>query len=366
MCGGCAEDATMKKRLFAAALAVLVMVSTASCGIITIRPAGGSVQPDLPAKSEPEVLPAAPTEPEKTPDRFTVAFAENETFSNEAARKAAEHIDPAIRSAVRLLNTIGEDTCTVLDCDYSLRPTARDGLENSLSVELYDTILESVSSFEDLTVNEKNYGSSFFSDFVAAQDALKVDHRKLFLYCDLASQAYKHTTVYYMPGDWMDTPCDDREAIRQEVAVFDAVVDRIMDKMPEGLTNYQKCCYFAFVIAMTAYYDQNYDTKLDSFQEYNTLVKNTGVCQGYARAFALLCREAGIDCRYCEGIELVMNVNHAWNLLKTTEGDVIVDVTYYDTDVDLNDESWLDGDFPYLFMPASGPGGDGRSASYQE
>ena len=347
--GGCRAERgrDMKKRWLTALLAAWMLLSLASCGLITITPID---KPDLPEL--PPAEPAAPPEPEPEPERFTVTFEENEQFPTEAARRAAEHIDPAIRSAVKLLNSMPEqDSFAVEDCDYSQRPKARDGLKDPVSLDVYDTLLEAMSTYGDYHYDERDY-KNFFPPYIAGVDALKLDHRKLFLYCDGGFDSFDYMPIYYMPGKWMDEPCDDREAIRQEVAVFDAVVERIMTKMPEGLTNYQKCYYFAFVISVTASYDDDFDTLMNSFQEYNALVQNTAVCQGYARAFAYLCREAGIACRYCAGTVTGYDDRHAWNTVDTDQGVMLVDVTWYDKP-SLSDDDWLSGDAYCLFLNAA-------------
>lgn len=55
------------------------------------------------------------------------------------------------------------------------------------------------------------------------------------------------------------------------------------------------------------------------------------VCAAYARAFALICQYAGIDCAYIVGNEYE-NDSHAWNIIYPTDGrdPVVVDVTWDD------------------------------------
>jgi len=53
-----------------------------------------------------------------------------------------------------------------------------------------------------------------------------------------------------------------------------------------------------------------------------------GVCDGYAKVYALLLREIGIDCIFVDG--KAEGVNHAWNLLRIGEEWFWVDVTWND------------------------------------
>ena len=76
------------------------------------------------------------------------------------------------------------------------------------------------------------------------------------------------------------------------------------------------------------------DDSYENMQEaWNVLAEeNTeAVCAGYARAFALICQYAGIDCSYVIGNE-EENIGHAWNIIYPTDGSdpVIVDVTWDD------------------------------------
>ena len=137
--------------------------------------------------------------------------------------------------------------------------------------------------------------------FTSAVDALRIDRNDLFLYADVKITGSEYTLSYYMPGDGLSSPCDDREAIRREVELCDAVVARILAKMPEGLTAHQKCAYFAFVLAAGTEYDHREDYPLFDYPAHAALVWGTAVCSGYAQAFTRLCREAGISCWYCRG-----------------------------------------------------------------
>ena len=184
------------------------------------------------------------------------------------------------------------------------------------------------------------------SEAESATDALRIDHTELFLYCDGKINGSEYRSGYFMPGDWLNKPCDDRNAIRAEVDLCNAVVERILDKMPDGLSNYEKCCYFTFVLAAANEYDYSEGIFLYDYQAYSAFVKGKALCSGYAQAFYRLCREEGISCWYCRGT--TPEGGHAWNMLDTEDGVVYVDVTWYDTDKIAED--YRDGKEQYLFM----------------
>ena len=331
----------MKARKYCFCLiCVLLSLSVCSC---RFEPMISPIAPDTTAVSEEST---ADTTDVSLP-RFMVQFDENETFATEAEQKAALLIDPAIQKAVALLNTVDMTLPQVHDCDYTTRPTQRDSLKHTLSVEIYDTILKKVSAFEPYHFSEKDYPSvDFFSIFVSAQDALRIDHTELFLYCDGDMNGTEYSSGYFMPGDGLNRLCDDMDAIRNEVAVCDAVAARILEKMPVGLTDAEKCCYFTFVLSAGVQYDYSEEYPKYDYQAYGALVKGTAVCSGYAQAFYRLCRDAGISCWYCRGT--VPDGRHAWNMLDTESGPVYIDVTWYDTEK--LDSHYLDGKEQYLFM----------------
>ena len=283
-----------------------------------------------------------------TPEPFTVTFEENETFLTEAERKASERIDSYIRKAVALLNTIDDESLLISDCDYDTRPKKRDSLKDSRSKEIYDHIFEKVSAFEDYCFYTKDYpDEDLFNLFVTAVDALRIDHTELFLYSEGdISSSKEYVSGYFMPGDRINKPCDDRDAIRAEVDYCNAVIDRILEKMPAGLSNYEKCCYFAFVLAAANEYDHSENVSLYDYQAYSAFVKGKALCSGYAQAFYRLCREEGISCWYCRGT--TPEGGHAWNMLDTEDGVVYVDVTWYDNENIAED--YRDGDEQHLFM----------------
>ncbi len=326
-------------KLFALLLLFCIFIF-ASCAVPAIP------QNDTPVDTV-ESTPAAATPVPLPPERFTVEFEENETFLTETERKASERIDPAIRKAVELLNTIDEESLLISDCDYGTRPKERDSLKDSHSKEIYDHVLAKVSAFEDYCFSAKDYpNEDLFNLFVSALDALLTDHTELFLYSDGEIDGTEYRSCYFMPGDWLNKPCDDRDAIRAEVDYCNAVVNRILDKMPTGLSNYEKCFYFAFVLAAANEYDHSEDVYLYDYQAYSAFVKGQALCSGYAQAFYRLCREEGISCWYCRGT--TPGGPHAWNMLDTENGVVYLDVTWYDTENITED--YCDGNEQYLFM----------------
>ena len=97
-------------------------------------------------------------------------------------------------------------------------------------------------------------------------------------------------------------------------------------------------------------------TRYDDLQEaYNVLGENqnTAVCAGYARAFALICQYAGINCAWVLGNETEES-SHAWNVIYPCDGSepVLVDVTW-DDGLSFDIVGQTDVDYSYFYIPLS-------------
>jgi hypothetical protein len=92
--------------------------------------------------------------------------------------------------------------------------------------------------------------------------------------------------------------------------------------MPDGLSTYDKYYYLAEVICEKNDYD---DRPKNCYTAFGALIGGRSVCEGYSRAFYLLCKEAGLWCDYRSGN------GHIWNM-------VMIDGNLYNVDV-----TWCDG-----------------------
>ena len=95
-------------------------------------------------------------------------------------------------------------------------------------------------------------------------------------------------------------------------------------------------------------------TRYDVFQEaYNVLGENqnTAICAGYARAFALICQYAGINCVWVWGNE-TQESSHAWNVIYPCDGSepVLIDVTW-DDGLSFDTVGQTDVNYSYFYIP---------------
>lgn len=326
----------MKQRL--ALLLALATLSLCGCGLLAVMPP----EPQTAAMSD-----TAPARTEAPSPRFSVHFAPDEAFSDAPSRLAAERIDPIIRQAVGLLNTMPAPDAEAEHRDYRDCPTERDKLDGDAQV-WYDFLYEKLRMLEPFRLLPAEHGgeTALYFPFYAAESALMADHREIFL-CGTAWMGDDGSIypIYFMPGGWVDSPTEDREAIRSAAAVYDRTLDRILEKMPPGMSRSETVCYFSFVIALSAEYSSAHQDSV--FSPYDTLVQGKTVCHGYARTLSALCRRAEISARYCEGVSPEAGF-HAWNCIDTDDGPRYVDVTWYDSPA-LSDD-YRQGNPQYLFM----------------
>ena len=286
----------------------------------------------------------------KPAKRVSVSFDSNETFVDEPSRLAAERMDPIIRQAVEILNTMPSDDIKVLDCDYSKRPTARDTLKGDReALDWYDFLYKKLLNVEQFTLNPADYGEdeeALYVPFYTAEAALIEDHGEVFLTgATWAEDNGVIRPIYFMPNDGFDYPCEDLDAVRDAAAVYYCCLDRILEKMPSDLSNYEKSFYFILVISLAAEHKEEYIERI--FAPYDTLVVGKTVCRGFAQTFAELCRRSEISAWYCVGYS-PDGQRHAWNRIDTTDGPRYIDVTCYDgSEVTTH---YRQGDFQYLFM----------------
>lgn len=113
---------------------------------------------------------------------------------------------------------------------------------------------------------------------------------------------------------------------------FNAVVDEIMQNAPLYGSEFERELYINDYLVENCEYDkeaaENPKVIADEGNAYGALVTGRAVCEGYSRAFQLLCTKMGIECVCIAG--KVENTGHEWNA-------VLIEGNWYQTDVTWND-----------------------------
>lgn len=124
------------------------------------------------------------------------------------------------------------------------------------------------------------------------------------------------------------------EELAQARKKFDTAVEKIISQAPKNADDYEKELFVNNYLIENCTYDEmgaKSDKELNNENNaYGAVIEKKAVCEGYARAFQLLCTRLGVDCVTVTGT--VDDVNHAWNCAKIEGEWYQVDATWNDTD----------------------------------
>ncbi len=167
------------------------------------------------------------------------------------------------------------------------------------------------------------------------------DHPEVFWISDQSGYEYStHSTytevdlIYSFTG----------EELEEARKLFDEAVDAFLESVPEDSDDYEKELYLNdYLLDLCEYDDAAADREevvANEQNAYGALVDNMAVCEGYTRAFQLLCTKMGIDCVPVNGTcdsEDLGNGNHIWNAVNIEDDWYYVDVTWNDVQPDEED-----------------------------
>lgn len=157
------------------------------------------------------------------------------------------------------------------------------------------------------------------------------DHPEIFYVDGYTSTSYRLGSALKKITFSGDYTMEDREIERRSV-LLEAELERWLSDMPAE-SDYEKVKYlYEYLISHTEY-------ELgcaDSQNICSVLLNGRSVCQGYAKAFQLLCQRAGIPAFLVTG--KVRGQGHAWNLISVDGQWYYVDPTWGDASYRQEDE----------------------------
>ncbi len=173
------------------------------------------------------------------------------------------------------------------------------------------------------TINVSKYKISF-------EELWDVFNQVFYTHADLFFVDWTSGGNYAPGGSYagtIDIVYDSRYTVEDE-ASFAQTCDRIIAEMPSELTQEQKILYLHDYLVTHCQYDIATLSNIENgkFNAYNALVEGSAVCQGYALAYAHLCKLAGIQAYHVTSVEN----EHAWNM-------VVIDGVYYYVDCTWDD-----------------------------
>lgn len=224
------------------------------------------------------------------------------------------------------------------DKDYADVKTdyAYDTLTDDYVKELYKELANSIDLSRAPTVTVDGSLDEF--QITQALQAYRNDHPETFWLTGESKYYVKNnsTTVEF---EYSIEPSE----ILSAKETFENKIDNILNDLPSG-SDFEKEEYINNYIIENCKYDdaaaQIENIEGNENDAYGALVDGSAVCEGYARAFQLLCNKADIDCVMVSGT--VDNTNHAWNCVKIGGEWYQIDVTWNDTD---GDKDYLQNDY---------------------
>ena len=197
--------------------------------------------------------------------------------------------------------------------------------------KLYNQISDNIDS---------EYEPSFYAEgnlseyqITQAVEAYKNDHPEVFWlksYCEYENFDYETGIwlTYTMSGDKLVTA----------KKKFNTAVDTISQSVPYG-TECEREEYIHNYIINNCDYDEeaaeSEGVQGNENDAYGVFVDGKAVCEGYSKAFQILCNKADIDCIQLMGI--VDSDNHVWNCVKIGGDWYQIDVTWDDVDDFIDD-----------------------------
>lgn len=136
----------------------------------------------------------------------------------------------------------------------------------------------------------------------------------------------------------------ENEKLEQAKEEFDEKVEEVLNNAPENASDYELELYFNdYIVDNCEYNKKAAKVNIRIANEgnaYGALIDKKAVCEGYSRAFQLLCNRANIDCVSILGE--TEDSPHQWNCVKLDDNWYHVDVTWNDTD---EDNQWVKYDY---------------------
>ena len=192
--------------------------------------------------------------------------------------------------------------------------------------KLYNQISDNIDS---------EYEPSFYAEgnlseyqMTQAVEAYKNDHPEVFW----LKSYYEYENYDYETGIWLTYTMSGDKLVTAKKK-FNTAVDTISQSVPYG-TECEREEYIHNYIINNCDYDEeaaeSEEVQGNENDAYGVFVDGKAVCEGYSKAFQILCNKADIDCIQLMGI--VDSDNHVWNCVKIGGDWYQIDVTWDDVD----------------------------------
>ena len=179
---------------------------------------------------------------------------------------------------------------------YAISETTRKAVTSKIVTGLKNRSEKIDVSSYGLTVDE---GYNLYYEVLDA-------HYELFYVKNGFSWSYSGDTIASIQPVYDTAYTDD------DVTAFNNLVISIIAGLPQG-TTVEKLLYLHDYLITHCEYDGTYP-KTSAF---NALVEGSAVCDGYSKAYKVLCDQAGLTCEFVSSEA----INHSWNMVQVGNGD---------------------------------------------
>lgn len=285
-----------------------------------------SIQSD----SDTETEESSSTQPEETEPPT------QEEYLSEIDATAAQMIDDSIVAAIVALDHIYHYPDVPAESNHVAPYTDPIDLYEKHTPArqfLFNEIIKHGREYTDFTINPTDYpGDNLIVDYLTIAHDIEAFDPRLDCFYDVDlfnSNSLK--ACFFDPDKDANYPIavgtSEFEEMQDKISLMDAIISRVVRKMPHGLSTYDQYYYLACVVAHHTEYS---NSPRNRFNAYGSLLGGMSVCEGYSEAFLLLCKEAGLYCRLVNGYDN-NGVGHQWNSIILEDQVFYVDVTWCDS-----------------------------------
>lgn len=254
-----------------------------------------------------------------------------EEFTDPLEKEASEIIDESICKAISYVIVLKDDRHSSVSFPYEEDPHGNTVEFTDNQRWLYDYLVDKGRNLEEFKISDKEYEGDLIKDYLTISGVLWECNPDLDSYCsqDCTTDRNAVQQLYFDPYQNISANVKsgkaDFEQIKHDIGLMNHIVKRIVNKMPENLSTYDKYYYLAAVLTEHITYDKE---PKNAHTAFGALVCGRCVCEGYSEAYMLLCKEANLWCAYRWGSP--DDSKHQWNMVKLDSGIYNVDLTWCD------------------------------------
>ena len=267
-----------------------------------------------------------------------------ENFSDDLEKEASEIIDHAIEKAIAYVSVMKDARHSTISYSYDEDVNGYISKLSKSELELYRNIVEAAKTGAPFSIKDTEYDGDLKGAYFSISETLYSVEPGISSYFTIEPETLllvgEETTHYTSVFDLYFDPYADgnktvrngdvtQEEVMHAAELLDRVVKRVVRFMPKDLTTYDKYYYLAAVLSEQVRFYKRPD---NCFTAFGALITGKAVCEGYAAAYMLLCREANLWVGYKSGFadNGKERAGHVWNLIKLEDGIYNVDVTWSD------------------------------------